>query len=212
MQFPSHRLSLKTLFLCLFFFFSFSFHSCTCSIWKFLGQGLNRRRPRISFLTPQCLSLSMCKTIWDSEVCSECMREDWQREQKMLYIPLLNPVVCVAGAEGRFVGRSGGGQGRGFVTRRRLCTWSAPMRSILLSTGPSRTPRIRSPSCCSLGRIRGLITCWKERGEARALGSPQGFLGPGVVARYDLPIPPLPQCSPQRLTSCPSSARPAMEP
>ena len=25
-----------------FFFFFFSFYSCTCGIWKFLGQGLNR--------------------------------------------------------------------------------------------------------------------------------------------------------------------------
>ena len=67
--------------------------------------------------------------------------------------------VCVCVWRGQRGHQWEEGGGWGSVTRRRLCTWSAPMRSMLLSTGPSRTPRIRSPSCCSRGRISVLITC-----------------------------------------------------
>lgn len=48
----------------------------------------------------------------------------------------------------------------------------------------------------------------RSQGPEVTTGSPNC----GTVARYDLVMPPSPSASPWGLTSCPSSARPAMEP
>ena len=46
----------------------------------------------------------------------------------------------------------------GFLTSKRLWTWSAPILSMLETTGPSITALMRAPSTESRGRINVLIT------------------------------------------------------
>lgn len=110
---------------------------------------------------------------------------------------LLNTVVVWGGWVGGVWGQRGHqweeGGGCGSVTRRRLCTWSAPMRSMLLSTGPSRTPRI-SLLLLQPRQNQCLNHLLEKEGKAGVWGSPQGLPGREAVAHSDLlnPSPGLP--------------------
>ena len=58
----------------------------------------------------------------------------------------------------------------GALTNKRLWTWSAPILSMLETTGPSITALMRAPSMVSRGRIRVFITC-KRRNGTRCKGA-----------------------------------------